>query len=265
MILSNKLPHSSESIRDRLKRYLSKLSKRDEKVIIDANTRVPNHFIFFVADKSHNRKNISHISQEPSKITGRSLSLRDRKNVAKIHRRRMAEERERRRALLTTAKSNPDADTHFLSTLSPMKTMSEFNITPGKNLYFGRPTKNPAELKAAEEYKGKLRKREIPTYQRDTYEFDYEPVGKKFLKNNGRSNRFTNTQLEENIELFLHQLKSESPIDVSANAEILSEIVDNLALTFNLQTDDVVEVIKSIPGQINVEKIRSFLLIKNHN
>jgi hypothetical protein len=69
--------------------------------------------------------------------------------------------------------------------------------------------------------------------------------------------------LEEQIEMFLHQLGSEAMPDVTANAEILSEIVDNLALTFNLSTDDVVDVIKSIPGQINIEKVRSELLVKN--
>jgi Holliday junction resolvase len=37
VILSFKMNHSSESIRDRIKRYLSKLTKRDDKVIIDAN------------------------------------------------------------------------------------------------------------------------------------------------------------------------------------------------------------------------------------
>jgi hypothetical protein len=69
--------------------------------------------------------------------------------------------------------------------------------------------------------------------------------------------------LEEQIEMFLHQLGSEAMPDVTANSEILSEIVDNLALTFNLSTDDVVDVIKSIPGQINIEKVRSELLVKN--
>jgi hypothetical protein len=69
--------------------------------------------------------------------------------------------------------------------------------------------------------------------------------------------------LEEQIEMFLHQLGSEAMPDVTANAEILSEIVDNLALTFNMGTDDVVDVIKSIPGQINIEKVRSELLVKN--
>lgn len=73
-----------------------------------------------------------------------------------------------------------------------------------------------------------------------------------------------NTQLEENIEMFLHQLSSELMADVQANSEILSEIVDNFALTFNLNTDDVVEVIKSFNGPINIEKVRSILLVKNH-
>lgn len=35
--LEKRINHSSESIRDRIKRYLSKLTKRDEKTIIDAN------------------------------------------------------------------------------------------------------------------------------------------------------------------------------------------------------------------------------------
>lgn len=64
--------------------------------------------------------------------------------------------------------------------------------------------------------------------------------------------------------MFLHQLSGESQADVIANAEILNEIVDNLALTFNLSTDDVVEVIKTFQGPVNIDKVRSLLLIKNN-
>lgn len=47
VILSFKMNHSSESIRDRMKRYLSRLTKRDDKVIIDAN-QVKNFSVFGV-------------------------------------------------------------------------------------------------------------------------------------------------------------------------------------------------------------------------
>ena len=76
-----------------------------------------------------------------------------------------------------------------------------------------------------------------------------------------RYDKERNHQLEENVEMFLHQLGSEAPADVDANAEILSEIVDNLALTFNLSTDDIVGVIKNMPNRVNIDTVRANLLI----
>jgi len=294
--LAEILNHSSESIRDRIKRYLSKLSKRDEKVIIEANQKIPDHYIYFMNDKSHNKKNISHISIEPPLITGKSLTLRDRKNVAKLHRHKIMQERQRKKIMLEVMqnKSNNliyntdenvtaleidanDQNDLFSETRSPFKTAPTMEdikkLTPTRSVNVKEDAERQRliheELTRVDTYKSKLRKRDpeevAKKYKMQTYDFDIVPeFNEKYYKFHRKNNNAETTPLEDNIEMFLHQLTSETPNDVFANAEILSEIVDNLALTFNLTTDNIVEIIKGVEGQVNVEKVRSEILVKNH-
>lgn len=181
--LGTKVDHSAESIRDRIKRYINKLSKRDEKVIIEANQWIPDHFIYFVKDKSHNKKHVSHISQEPPLITGWSLSLRDRKNVAKLHRRKVKEERDRKREYIREMSqqggNTPGKNSGFLSTNSPFKTLGTEGdtFTPTK-LHLMSLKENwtpkmdekvkikPEDLEKIAEYKGRLRQKGTADYQK---------------------------------------------------------------------------------------------------
>lgn len=95
----------------------------------------------------------------------------------------MAQERENRRSIMSVAKSTPGRDTMFMSGISPYKTMSDFDGTPQKLLYF-QNEKKKAENEAPlpnEEYKTKLRKREI-NFKPEVYDFDLEPYPSKYLK-----------------------------------------------------------------------------------
>ena len=281
--LAEILNHSSESIRDRIKRYLSKLSKRDEKIIIEANQRIPDHYIYFMNDKSHNKKNISHISLEPPLISGKGITQRDRKNVAKLHRHKIVLERQRKKIMLEVMQNKSrnliyntdenvtaleidanDQNDLFSETRSPFKTAPTMEdikkLTPTRSVIDKEDAERARlvheELTKVDTYKSKLRKRDPEEVEKkhkiQTYDFDIVP---EFNQNyyryhaNKNNNLFTTSQLEDNIEMFLHQLTSDTPNDVFANAEILSEIVDNLALTFNLTTDHIVEIIKGIEGQ----------------
>lgn len=282
--LAEILNHSSESIRDRIKRYLSKLSKRDEKIIIEANQKIPDHYIYFMNDKSHNKKNISHISIEPPLITGKSLTLRDRKNVAKLHRHKIVLERQRKKIMLEVMQNKSrnliyntdenvtaleidanDQNDLFSETRSPFKTAPTMEdikkLTPTRSVNAKEDAERQrliceelARVDTSQAYKSKLRKRDpeevAKMFKIQTYDFDIVPeFNEKYYKFHRKNNNATTTQLEDNIEMFLHQLTSETPNDVFANAEILSEIVDNLALTFNLTVDNIVEIIKGVEGQ----------------
>lgn len=287
--LAEILNHTSESIRDRIKRYLSKLTKRDEKVIIEANQRIPGHYIYFMNDKSHGKKNISHISLEPPLIGGKSLTLRDRKNVAKLHRFKIMQERQRKRIMMDvmqlkkseimnqdeniTALDMEDNDHNSFLSKSPFKTaptqedLRKLTPTRSANVKEDAERQRLVEeaLDKVNDYKSKLRKRnpeELKNmFKTQTYDFeeenDYYGYNKPWINFHIKDHPHVTTQLEDNIEMFLHQLSSEAPNDVNANAEILSEIVDNLALTFNLSTDNIVEIIKDCEGKVNVENVRS--------
>jgi hypothetical protein len=66
--MAKELGRSEESVRDRIKRYLSKLNQGDESKLKDASKKTPNHHIHFVNDKQgHPWKTIGKItSDDPS-------------------------------------------------------------------------------------------------------------------------------------------------------------------------------------------------------
>ena len=63
--------------------------------------------------------------------------------------------------------------------------------------------------------------------------------------------------------MFLDQLKSTESDDVEANAEILAEIIKSFAVTFSLEIPEIIDIISSKGGALNMEDIRSMLLEKS--
>lgn len=226
----------------------------------------------------------------------------DRKNVAKLHRYKLKQERQRKKVLKYVMDLNEDDRNEFFSqglvsqnftpgkesflSTSPFKNtqISEANlakITPAHIYEFEKENKTEnnnkikeEDLKKAQEYKGKLRERKDMEnmFKVEKFEFEEDVEENKRMREVRQANNklitkphpLRSTALEEEIEMFLHQMTSEMPTDVAANAEILAEVVDNLSLTFNCPTDDVVEIIKTFPGGVNIGKVRSMLLVKNN-
>lgn len=66
--------------------------------------------------------------------------------------------------------------------------------------------------------------------------------------------------LETKVGSFLSQLESTQQGDVECNAEILAEIIKSFAMTFNVEIDDIVDIIQKTEGPLNMENIRAQLL-----
>ena len=75
--LGSQLERSDESIRDRIKRYLSKLNNSDEAKLAEAAKKTPNHHIHFVNDKQgHPFKTIGKISSEDPLVNLRASAAK---------------------------------------------------------------------------------------------------------------------------------------------------------------------------------------------
>lgn len=70
--------------------------------------------------------------------------------------------------------------------------------------------------------------------------------------------------LESKVGTFLSQLESTEQGDVECNAEILAEIIKSFAVTFSVEIDDIVDIIQSTKGPLNIEVIRAQLLAKSN-
>ena len=78
--LANDLSRSEESVRDRIKRYLSKLGAQDESRIADAAKKTPNHHIHFVNDKQgHPFKTIGSITENDPSFNFKSGNKKEEK------------------------------------------------------------------------------------------------------------------------------------------------------------------------------------------
>jgi hypothetical protein len=63
--------------------------------------------------------------------------------------------------------------------------------------------------------------------------------------------------LETKVGNFLNQLESTEQGDIECNAEILAEIIKSFAMTFQVDIEDIVEIIQKTEGPLNVENIRA--------
>ena len=81
--LGKELDRSDESIRDRIKRYLSKLNQSDGVKLAEAAKKTPNHHIHFVNDKQgHPFKCIGSIGADdpaPKMFTVNSSAVKNKK------------------------------------------------------------------------------------------------------------------------------------------------------------------------------------------
>lgn len=89
--LARVIDHSEESIRDRIKRVLSKLRQVDEKLLADeAKVSSPDevhagHFAHFTKINARGRRTITHFTSVPPKVAGSSLTGVEKKAIMREH------------------------------------------------------------------------------------------------------------------------------------------------------------------------------------
>jgi hypothetical protein len=66
--------------------------------------------------------------------------------------------------------------------------------------------------------------------------------------------------VEDKISSFMRQLKSRDPEDVKSNAEILAEILKSFSISFNVDVEQILEIMnEQRGGRVNLQQIRNTL------
>lgn len=98
--MAKEIDHSRESIRDRIKRYLSRLSAFDQESLRKEAELHPDSYAHFTTNKSRNRKSITHFSSIEPKIAGNTLTQKERRAI-------MRKFSKKKKEAIASAKSTP--------------------------------------------------------------------------------------------------------------------------------------------------------------
>lgn len=60
----------------------------------------------------------------------------------------------------------------------------------------------------------------------------------------------------------MDQLKSKQPEHVKSNAGILADILKSFSISFNVEIDEILEIMSKQKGSINLQKVRNQLFKK---
>lgn len=91
--LARQTGHSEESVRDRIRRVLSKLRQVDHRLLAEeakvavADQARPRHFAHFTKENQRGRRTITHFTAGPPKVAGSSLTGGERRAMMREHRR----------------------------------------------------------------------------------------------------------------------------------------------------------------------------------
>jgi len=222
------LGRSEESVRDRIKRYLSKLNQADETKLRDAAKKTPNHHIHFVNDKQgHPWKCIGKItSDDPSFFKASSA----KKVVVPTT---SAKKASPVKAARSSSKSPaPKAK----ASKSPAKGSAMRKRTPEKSQ--ATPVKSQKKTKTAEKSASKSPVPAVPT-------FHVKGVPDK--------------ELQGKVAAFLGGLNSKTGADVKKNAEVLAEVVKGFSSSYGVELSDVMTLLAKEKNGVNCASVRSQL------
>lgn len=87
--LAKRVKHSVESIRDRIKRFLSRVQPADQTLIHEeAKVRLsqqanPGHYVHFARENNKKKRTVTHISSAVPKVAGSTLSMTEKRILAR--------------------------------------------------------------------------------------------------------------------------------------------------------------------------------------
>lgn len=218
------LGRSEESVRDRIKRYLSKLNQADETKLRDAAKKTPNHHIHFVNDKQ------GHPWKCIGKITSDDPSFFKASSAKKVVATTSAKKASPAKAARSSSKSPaPKAK----ASKSPAKGSAMRKRTPEKSQ--ATPVKSAKKTKTAEKSASKS---PVPT-------FTVKGVNDK--------------ELQGKVAAFLGGLNSKSGADVKKNAEVLAEVVKGFSSSYGVELSDVMTLLAKEKDGVNCARVRSQL------
>merc|ERR1711935_150422 len=227
--MAAQLGRSEESVRDRIKRYLSKLNQGDEPKLKAAAKSTPNHHIHFVNDKQ------GHPWKTIGKITSDDPSFFKASSAKKVAVPVSAKKASPVKAARSSSKSPaPKAK----ASKSPVKGSALRKRTPEKSRSQSKtvtPVKSQKKVKTAEKSASKA---PVPT-------FHMTGVADK--------------ELQGKVNSFLGGLNSKKNDDVKKNAEVLAEVVKGFSSSYGVELSDVMTLLAKEKDGVNCARVRSQL------
>ena len=81
--LAKRVKHSVESIRDRIKRFLSRIQPADQTLIHEEAKVNPGYFVHFARENNKKKRTVTHISSAVPKVAGSTLSMTEKRILAR--------------------------------------------------------------------------------------------------------------------------------------------------------------------------------------
>lgn len=254
---------SKESIRDRIKRYLSKISAGDQRKIQFAAKRTPGHHAHFTTDKSGgNRKAIKEItSSDPGLITGAGKSAPKSRSGSRSASRPAPK-------LLTKRTPRSGASQKKFDLLpveeeeEPITGPIDLNelVVDTRSRSIGR--NSVRGLTPELTYSSKNQKRGTSLLIDPSKAKIISPGASKSIFNLVHSLTRVpqnNAPIESKISEFMEQLRSRDPEDIRANAMLLSEIIKSFSISFDVDVKDIIGQLSKQRGLVNIGKMRNNL------
>jgi len=234
--LASSLNRSEESVRDRVKRYISKLNQTDVKRISAAAKKTPNHHIHFVTDKQGGgSKTIGNICADDPTVNLKNASSHKK---AKVSSKSPVKERtptptKARASSNKKASRSPAPKVAVSKSPAPKSPSPKAKVVAAKFLVKRQPAKRVSTTNLSRSQS----KNTTPVKSQKKVKGGRSQSKGKSAKKRDHGN--VDGNLMSRVDSFLDTMNSKAAYDVRRNAQVLAQFVRGFSSNFGVEVNDV--------------------------